>query len=228
MLNFNQIKIGFVLVFLNIISCSGQEEIKLTINNFSSHKIDSIVIPQEKEKGLNKLVFNKDIEKGQTDILKIFLDKSNLWDEGSFWIVIYGKVKTWESSWGFHDMGHVLNDTINVYDKGLTKGKNSLVKPKELFVYFYKMDKTVKIDSVVSTSILKEKIQRSIVNGMEKQNNENREIIFDFEKIKETPEFDVWISGKKYRAIMQHDFDDWNNNQEFLYFKNGQIIPTNQ
>ena len=227
MLNLNQIKVGFISLFLTIFSCSGQEEIKLTLNNFSSHQIDSIVIPEDIEKGLDKLVVNKRIDIDQSRTLQMVLDKSQLWDEGSFWILIYGKNKTWESSWGFHDMGYIINDTINVYDNGLSQGKNQLKKPKELIVFFKNIDKVKKIDSIVSPLIIKEKIIRSIVNGVEKQNTESREIIFDFEKIKETPEFDVWISGKKYRAVIQHDFDDWNNNQEFLCFKNGQINPTN-
>lgn len=222
-MNFIHFKISVLFILISTVSCIGQEEVKITVNNFSSYKIDSIVIPKKREKGLDKLVFNKSIDKKQTDILKIMLDKSNLWYEGSFWIVIYAKNKTWENSWGFHDMGYIINDTINVYDNGISKGKLQLKKPKELIIFFSNKDMTRKIDSIVSPSIIKEKIQRSIVNGMEKQNTEDREIIFDFEKIKEKPEFEVWISGKKYKVIVEHNFDDWNNNQGFLYFKNGQF-----
>ncbi|QAA82529.1 hypothetical protein EI546_12725 [Aequorivita sp. H23M31] len=219
---------GFIFTLFMVVSCNGQENVNLTVNNFSSHRIDSIVIPKNEEKALEKIVFSDGIGVDQKDVLKINIDKSHIWYQGSFWIIFYSQNKKWETSWGFHDMGYIINDTINVYDKGVSKGKRKLEKPKELLVYFYNRDKAKKIDSIISSSILREKISRTIVDGRESQNSENREIIFDFEKIKKNSEFDVWISGKKYKAIIEHDFDDWNNNQVFLYFKNGQIISTNQ
>lgn len=218
-----QFKIFFFFILMNTVSCIGQEEIKVTINNFSSHKIDSIVIPEKKEKGLDKLVFNKRIDTSQSEVLKIDLDRSKLWNEGSFWIKIYSKDKIWENSWGFHDMGFIINDTINIYNNGLSTGKQTLKKPKELTVFFFNKDKTGKIDAIVSPSIIKETISRSIVNGVEKEDAETRIIIFDFDKISRMPEFDVWISGNKYKAILKHNFDDWNNNQAFLFFNNGQF-----
>jgi|GEM_PF-3600808 hypothetical protein len=233
-MNFNCILISrLLLILVSVISCSAQEEVKITIHNFSSYKIDSIVIPEKSEKGLDKLVFNTSIDTNQSETFKIALDKSKLWHEGSFWIVIYAKNKIWEDSWGFHDMGYIINDTINVYDNGLSKGKHPLKRPEELTVYFINKDKTEKIDSIVSPVVIEEKIQRSIVNDVEKQDTETRIITFDFDKIKETPEFEVWISGKNYKVIIEHDFDDWNNNQEFLYFNEGTIskqvlTPTDQ
>lgn len=223
-MNLNDLMIFHLILILTCtVSCNAQEEVKITVNNFSSYKIDSIVIPANTEKGLDRLVFGRGIETNKSDILKIILDKSNLWNEGSFWIEIYSKNKIWENSWGFHDMGYIISDTINVYNNGLSKGKNQLKKPEELIVYFTNKDKTKKIDSIVSHSIIKQEIQQSFVNGIEKRDTETRIITFDFEKMKEMPEFQVWISGKNYNVFIEHDFDDWNNNLEFLYFKEGTI-----
>jgi len=195
-----------------IISCKAQIEVELKINNFSAYKIDSIV---STDKGLNKVLFQQNIEPNQSTTIKLTFDKSELWYQGAFNITVYTTHRIWTGSWGFHDMGYINSyETINVYDNGLSYGKVRLIKPEEFTVFLYNQDKTRKIDSIASSVNIKE---------VKENSPRSREIIFYFDKLKRKPEFAVWISGKKYQPYIEYDFEDWNNNREFLYFYDGQF-----
>ena len=118
-----------------IISCKAQIEVELKINNFSAYKIDSIV---STDKGLNKVLFQQNIEPNQSTTIKLTFDKSELWYQGAFNITVYTTHRIWTGSWGFHDMGYINSyETINVYDNGLSYGKVRLIKPEEFTVFLY-------------------------------------------------------------------------------------------
>lgn len=124
-MKFSNLLVVSMLLFL--ISCKSHENVAIIINNFSSVDIDSIVIP--KSENLKKKTFIKKIKSQKSQKLRVEVDKIKLWKQGAFMIKVYSPNKTWETSWGFHDMGNIgKQEIINIYDNNVTQGNPILEK----------------------------------------------------------------------------------------------------
>lgn len=182
-----------------LVSCYGQEAISVKINNRSSITIDSISTDTQKIKCA--------IKPNMDTIIDISIKNKDIYHEGAIGMNIYQKGKPKNATIGFHDMGQISKFDVYVFNEGIFY-KNNPIMPKELIVYFYNVEKKSKIDTIISPSIVK----------IKEASPRRRKIIFDYNKIKNSPIFSIIISGKKYDVNLDHDFKNWNTNQYFLYF----------
>ncbi len=206
------------LLAITFCSCNRQNDITLTFINKSSVPIDSIII------GANKIIKLGQIAVGQRYSKKLNHIKVNTNREGLFGFTACLNGRRSGSAWGFHDYGRIFSnqEVFYIYDNGITKTDKPLMKPKALKLYFYNSS-LKNIDTFLSAN-----------NGIIKVNEmspRNVEIIYDYDKIEKLKEFIVVMSGTKMNyKIDFHDFDNWNNTQDFLHIESDKIqkgIPAN-
>ena len=133
--------------------------------------------------------------------------------EGDFSFKVYTKGKIYFGSWGFHDYGELAlsHEEIYIYENGFGFKDKPPTKPKEFKLYFSNpSDK--RIDSIFSDN-------NSIIKIYE-ATPRNFHITYDYDKIQIKPDFRVSIEGKKLsKSLAFHDFENWNDTQDFLHFE---------
>jgi hypothetical protein len=191
----------FFIYFL--ISCTGQEKkgkYSLHIINKSSMPIDSILI----HKGIK---ISQEVGIGQTKSVEIDLSNEDIAGEGAFPSFIYQNGKKYYAQWGFHDWSKLAKtyDSIYLFDNGVNYKNENLVKPKELTLFL--IDKMSSgIDSIYTEALITKYVKPTYI-----------ELSLDFGKIEKNPVLKIYQGGKFFIVGVDHDWNDWNNTQEFIY-----------
>lgn len=194
---------------MGLASCKSQTNlVVIEIHNRSSKPIDSIVVQK-------KSVLN--IAPGKTTHILGDLTKESVSGKGAFPLDIYQNGKRFPARWGFHDWGVVFSakDSIYLYDHGLSFNGQPLQMPPTLSLFF-SLCKSQHIDSIYSLNNSIMKIRES--------SPLHREVVYNYKLLREKPVFLMRMEGKEYRKdLRSHDFENWNNAQDFLTFANGEF-----
>lgn len=192
------------LLFCSIIGCKGQEKKdEVRIINRSSSIIDSIIIPS-----MNLKIYEQIKTNGEKKIKVNFPEYSS----GKNLLILFlnAKGKKVQALWGLCDLGScsIMNKDIYLFDHGINYKDENLLEPKELSLFL--IDKTSeKIDSI------KALIPNAIKNKSETP--KYIELSLDFKKIKNYPSLKIFQKDTSYVILIDHDWNDWNNNQEIVY-----------
>jgi len=194
-------------------SCNGQtrsdaKTITLYITNRSSVPIDSLFFPYR------QITIKENIETGKTLIVKVDIDKRDINTDGAFPVFLYQKERTFRGRFGFHDWEVVAKNEEHIYlfNKGINYKDEKPKKPTEINLLL--IPKTSSgIDSIeIDSSILKKKVVQT--NYIE--------LTLDFTLFEKNPEVKIYQNGNPYVLRIDHDWDNWNYNQEFIYvYDNG-------
>ena len=186
------------------------ETIILHITNRSHWPIDSIIVPYKETK------IKESIEAGKTFTFKLDVSLFNSGHEGAIPIFLYQSKKTFSGQFGFHDWGVFAKKEEHLYlfDNGINYKDELLQKPLEITLFIIPMASAA-IDSIeIALAILKRKNIRAT----------HTELTLDFELFEKEPEIKLYQKGKVYKIKIEHDWNNWNNNQEFIYvYDNGEF-----
>lgn len=201
-------------ILLLFTSCFGQSSTTLTFVNKSNWEIDSIVLFKPDRVVLKKIDVKQQYSK-TLDYIQINTNR-----EGAFPFTVYTKEKTLLGSWGFHDFGMLISKTevFYIFDNGINTTGTPIEKPKELKLYFYNASN----ESINSFFAF-----RNTLKEVKELSPRSFEIIFDFDSIEKSNDFIVIINGKRKVCKIEHDFNNWNDNQTFLYYENNSIKKGN-
>ncbi len=207
-------KLLLLLSLIFFMSCKGQKNldtITIHVTNRSHNPIDSIIVPYKQIK------VKEGVGIGKTFSINIDVNQLGSYSEGYFPIFIYQKERKFIGQFGFHDWGTLTKKEEHVYlfDKGINYKDEALKKPVELQLFI--IPKTsLGIDSVViSQSALKKKNVASTFT----------ELLLDYESFEKAPEIKIYQNGRSYILKIDHDWDNWNYNQEFIYVLDNGIFP---
>ena len=191
---------------LFVSSCNAQDQdiIILNVTNRSGGAIDSIIIPYKKIAIKQPLAADKSIA------IKMDIgDLKNSNREGVIPFFIFRNNKKFFGHFGFHDWGVFPKkaESVYVFDNGINFKDEPIPKPTYLTLFL--IPKTsFGIDSIkVAPSILKKK-------NIEKNYTE---LVLDFELFEKEPEIKLYQKGRAYTLKVEHDWNNWNNNQEIIY-----------
>jgi len=201
-----------VLSALCVFSCSGQQPpdtITLHITNRSDNLIDSVVIGYKQIKMIA-------IKPGEKQTLKIDVSQFPSQHEGVIPVYVYKNERKFAAQFGFHDWGVFpkKEESLYVFDKGINNKDELVTKPLHLILYVIPKTSTA-IDSIeISSLILKKKTKQPTFT----------ELLLDFSLFEKEPEIKVHQKGKVYTLKIDHDWNNWNYNQELIYIYDNGII----
>lgn len=197
-------------------ACKSQEStqiIKVIVTNRSTSTIDSISLLHKADN------LKEQIKPGEIKIINVDVSDIDSHREGAMDIWLYQKGKKWNGTWGFHDFGFARTvDSIFLYNHGINYKDEDLKKPGEFNLYLTDMS-SHKIDSVAAKEIIKTRIFR-LQKG-------NIKMMLNYELFEQSPTVVIHEAGKSYAVKIDHDWQDWNNNQEILYYLGTGILSRN-
>ena len=199
----------FLFLAFLFTSCSGQE-VKVSIINKSSAKIDSVIFPYVKGK------LEGEINPGQAKSTIIYLKSEQLKREGSFPILIYQKGKSFSSTYGFHDWGKISQKENNLYffDNGINTKDLPLKKPEE-FTLFVVDQSTTPTDSI---TVKPQSLKRIVPLA------KSIEIVVDFEEFSNEPILIISRKGFSMEVRVDRDWNNWNFDKEIIYINDAGIV----
>ena len=204
----SMIKVLAFIVSCFIITFYGckDKKVEVTITNRSDSNIDSVLFPLTKSKWIN-------IPPGKSK--KDFVDVSDVQSghEGLLPLLIYQGSKKINWSWGFHDFGYFNEkERYYVFENGINTVDVPLRKPDTLTIIFINRTNN-KIDSFRANSLKSYKFRQTY-----------HELVFAFSEFQKDPNFMIYQNKIPIKASVDHDWNNWNSNQEFLYLYNNGIV----
>lgn len=200
----------FLILTFSFASCSRQEKIELSIINRSASKIDSVIFPFRKEKGMHA------IDPGQTKSVTIFLAPEQLKGEGLFTFYIYQNGKQYLGTYGFHDWGHLEanNYAFYFFDNGINVKDDPPEQPREFSIF------VVDRSSVAADSIRAKPESAIRVIRL----STCLKIVVDFAKFRKDPVLKVSRNGIAKDLHIDHDWTNWNTAQEIIYINEDGLV----
>lgn len=194
--------IFYTLLYLALgCSCNlFQQKIRISITNYSTASIDSIIVPYKNTK-FNKKIYSRETRTIEVEMPKRIPNKSGLS------LYLYQKGKKNVIGWGYCDLECIQTiKNIYVFDNGITFKDEKLLKPKEITLYVF--DRTSKrVDSIIPAN-----------GSLKKKNITNKyiELNLDFENFEKDPKLKIYQQGKIYIIKVDHNWEDWNSTQEIV------------
>jgi hypothetical protein len=198
-------------------SCKGQQsnsKVKIWITNRSHSVIDSVVFTGLNGDGIGTIGIN------ESRNIELNVSGVDAYQKGIMQMIIYSGGKKLPASWGLHDLGKFLNteEHVYVFDNGFNIKDKSVERPQELTIIL--VNKSLSpIDSVTAFP--------STLNKLNVQPN-FWELKLNFESIQKNPFLNIYQQEKRFKVLIDHDWNNWNNTQEFLYLHNNGIISKNE
>ncbi len=194
-----------------ISACSQPLPFKITVVNRSSYSIDSIIIPDQNIKWLQK------IPKGKTKIFDADESKMFKYNEGGFEsLYIYYNNQKIEASWG--RLGspsfNRKEEFIYVFDNGINYVDTALKEPS-FFRLLIINECSEKLDTVEipKCQIVSVKVKNGYI-----------ELIVDYKEFRDNPIVIVKQNGKIFTTTFKHNWNNWNDVEGFIYLQNGGVM----
>jgi len=188
-----------VFILLLLSSCKGQPSTaKIKIVNKSSTLIDSIKIQNPQIEIKDKIDLNQTktiVDLNQTKTIEANIPVPYPSQESPLLLHIYQERRVFEATWGFCDFGTCisLQDSIFLFDKGISYKNVPPPMPKNFFVYL--TNKTGKqIDSIYS--------EYNAISNIETISKDLRKITLDYKLFSNDPV--LIIQTDKKRSCFNH------------------------
>ncbi len=201
-----------VIVFLT--SCKAQKS-SITLFNKSHFNVDSVYFPHL-VKGYPLLIKPGEKRTIAADISML----KKVGEEGlNVFIYLEGKMFSTIFCQDFGQaLGGIKNDDIYVFDHGISGTDKGLDEPNEIRVYLINRSNE-NIDSVVSKIQLKS--GKQLTDSL-------TEVILRYKQFKINPRLEIHQNKKAYSIYIEHDWDNWNINQEIYYLYQNGIIKKHE
>ena len=206
-----KVSILLLATLISCFGCSGQEASKrITINltNRSNTAIDSVAFPH------NRLVLKDRITKNETKTFEVDVSGVDTKTEGRLPVIVFTGNMKFRAAWGFHDWGDFVkkDEHFYIFDNGINSVDIPLQKPAVLEIII--INKTTnKIDSITSTAITQIKRRETYI-----------ELLLNYDKAKQDPRLTIFQNNTPITFSLEHDWQNWNINQEFVYLHQNGIV----
>lgn len=191
-------------------SC-GQLTTTVTIHNKSKDTIDSVYFPH------NKKSHFLDIKNGEQKKFTIDISTLKAGQDGILEMYLYKNKKVFFASFNYDESGvddEPTGSHVYLFDNGYQNIDKEPVTPAEFYLYLINKS-DVLIDSIKFAG----SIQHFIYTAGTKKEITIKLPYITFSK---NSRLNIFQNGMNYTILIDHDWDNWNNNQEIYYLnKNG-------
>ena len=203
--------VSITILILVITACSPQPPFKITVVNRSSFYIDSVIIPDQNIKWMQK------ISKGKTKIFEADESKMFRYNKGGYESIdIYYNQQKIEASWG-HLGSPAYNrkkEFIYVFDNGINY-IDTLLKEPSFFRLLIVNESSEKLDTVEIPNC--QIVSAKVKNGY-------TELIVDYKEFRDHPILRVKQNGKIFTTTFIHNWNNWNDVEGYIYLQDGGVM----